>query len=256
MDNTNIDTNTSTDKETPIHTYGDFEYIISDNEVTVTKYNGTKVSVAVPEAIDNKSVTEIGSAAFKGNLAVKKVELPDSVLKIDSNSFADCTSLKNIIVPKSVISIDKSSFDNCKSLTFYCYHDSYAETFAKDNNIPYSILDVTSDSDEKTDTETDTDSLNDSNTDTSTDTQIDSETKNTPDVPDTPDIPVQKKSDVNGDGKITAKDSMLVQRYAIHLINLSDVQLKAADINGDGRATNKDALSILRYTIGYHVSGL
>ena len=55
--------------------------------------------------------------------------------------------------------------------------------------------------------------------------------------------------DVNGDGKVTAKDSMTVQRYAIKLDQLSDEQLKAADVDKDGKTTSKDALYILRYSI-------
>ena len=54
---------------------------------------------------------------------------------------------------------------------------------------------------------------------------------------------------MNGDGKVTAKDSMLIQRYAVNLVSLSDDQQKAADVNGDGKVTAKDALEILRYTI-------
>ena len=78
-----------------------------------------------------------------------------------------------------------------------------------------------------------------------------------PSDPDTDsDDPPIMKGDVNGDGKVTAKDSMLIQRYAIHLVKLDDIQLTAADINGDNKVTNKDALAILRHTIGYKIEGL
>ena len=58
-----------------------------------------------------------------------------------------------------------------------------------------------------------------------------------------------KMGDVDGDGKISAKDSMLVQRFVIKLKQLDEVQIKIADVNGDSKITNKDALEILRYTI-------
>ena len=64
------------------------------------------------------------------------------------------------------------------------------------------------------------------------------------------------KGDVNGDSKITAKDSLLIQRYVIKLEQLNDTQLKAADVDKDGKVTNKDALKILRHTIGYKVEGI
>ena len=62
-----------------------------------------------------------------------------------------------------------------------------------------------------------------------------------------------KLGDVDGDGKISAKDSMMIQRYAINLKKLTPKQIRAADIDGDGRATNKDAINLLRYTINIKV---
>ncbi len=59
--------------------------------------------------------------------------------------------------------------------------------------------------------------------------------------------------DVDGDGKVSAKDSLLIQRYVIKLVQLGDVQQKAADVNGDGKITAKDALEIQRYSIGHRI---
>ena len=55
--------------------------------------------------------------------------------------------------------------------------------------------------------------------------------------------------DLNNDDKVTAKDSMIVQRYAIRLIKLDKKQIFAADANGDGKVTASDALQILRYSV-------
>ena len=59
--------------------------------------------------------------------------------------------------------------------------------------------------------------------------------------------------DVNGDGKVTAKDSMLIQRFVINLEKLDNNQQKLADVDGNNKVTNADALSILRYTIKANV---
>ena len=85
------------------------------------------------------------------------------------------------------------------------------------------------------------------------------ETPETPNIPDTPDIPRTPDTpfkthelplgDVDGDGKVSAKDSMAIQRFSVNLKKLDEDQLKAADVDGDGNVTNKDALYILRYTI-------
>ena len=70
----------------------------------------------------------------------------------------------------------------------------------------------------------------------------------TPDTPDIPDEP-QVYGDIDGDGKISAKDSLNIQRYVINLKAFDEEQLLAADVNGDGKVTAKDALEILRYTL-------
>ena len=55
--------------------------------------------------------------------------------------------------------------------------------------------------------------------------------------------------DVNGDGKVTAKDALLLQRYTVNLAALDELAVILADVNRDDKATAADALEILRYTI-------
>lgn len=56
-----------------------------------------------------------------------------------------------------------------------------------------------------------------------------------------------EKGDVNGDGKVTAGDYVLIKRYIMGEIKLTDVQLKAADLNGDGKITAGDYVLIKNY---------
>ena len=126
--------------------------------------------------------------------------------------------------------------------------DTESETDTKTNS------DTESETDTKTnsDTESETDTKTNSDTESETDT-INTETDDTPNTPDTPDIPSEDDNilygDVNGDGKITAKDSLMTQRYAIKLATLTADQLKAADVDKDNKVTTKDALYILRCSI-------
>ena len=66
---------------------------------------------------------------------------------------------------------------------------------------------------------------------------------------ETPDPLKPFYGDVNLDGKVTAKDSLLAQRYAIKLEKLNDQQLLNGDVNGDGKVTAADAFLILRHAI-------
>ena len=55
--------------------------------------------------------------------------------------------------------------------------------------------------------------------------------------------------DVDGDGKVSAKDALVILRYTINLTKLSDEQLALADVDGDGKVSGKDAMLIQRFTI-------
>ena len=83
------------------------------------------------------SVTEIGDSAFSDCTSLTSITIPDSVTKIGYWTFSDCTSLTNIIIPDSVTEIDSSAFYGCTSLTVSGSAGSYAETYAKENNIQF-----------------------------------------------------------------------------------------------------------------------
>ena len=56
-------------------------------------------------------------------------------------AFNECTSLTNIAIPDSVTSIGDHAFYKCDSLSVLCKSNSYAEQYAKENNIKYVIDD-------------------------------------------------------------------------------------------------------------------
>jgi len=67
---------------------------------------------------------------------LKKVTIT-GVTTIPKNAFYNCSMLISITIPDSVTSIGSSAFYNCTSLTMYGYSGSYAETYAKNNNITF-----------------------------------------------------------------------------------------------------------------------
>ena len=139
--------------------------------------------------------------------------------RIKEKAFLECTSLKHIEIPNSVTSIEENVFSQCRSLSDVYFTGSEEEwfniAFSGGNNILQKVT-----------------------------IHFDS---HMPEIDEPHEYSLM--GDVNGDGKVTAKDSMTVQRYAIKLDQLSDEQLKAADVDKDGKTTSKDALYILRYSI-------
>lgn len=56
--------------------------------------------------------------------------------------------------------------------------------------------------------------------------------------------------DVNGDGKVNARDARAILRHAAGLLGEGEINLDAADYNGDGRVNARDARAILRRAAG------
>ena len=89
-------------------------------------------SITIPN-----SVTSIGYMAFDGCESLTSIAIPSSVTSIGGMAFAYCRSLTSITIPNSVTSIGDGAFFNCYKLTIYGYAGSYAETYAKNDGIPF-----------------------------------------------------------------------------------------------------------------------
>jgi hypothetical protein len=101
-------------------------------------------------------VKSIGDYAFYGCTSLKNIYIPSSVTSIGNYTFGDCTSLTSIVIPRSVTSIGADAFTYIKrgfisvgdkpseqkkiSLkTIYGEPNSYAQTYASENNVPFKI---------------------------------------------------------------------------------------------------------------------
>lgn len=56
--------------------------------------------------------------------------------------------------------------------------------------------------------------------------------------------------DIDGDGKVSSKDVLKLQRYLLGLEKLSETEKKAADLNGDGKIDSKDLLVLKKKVLG------
>lgn len=95
-------------------------------------------SITIPE-----EVTSIGKSAFSGCAGLTSILIPDGITSIGDYAFSKCIELTDIIIPESVTSIGNSAFYGCDNLTIYGNPGSYAETFAKERNIPFAPENLT-----------------------------------------------------------------------------------------------------------------
>lgn len=99
-------------------TEGNFTYsVLDDGTVEITSYNGESGDVVIPDTVDGKSVTSIGSYAFKLRPDVTSVSIPSSVNSIGKAAFYGCSGLKDISLPEGLTNIETLTFAYCSSLT-------------------------------------------------------------------------------------------------------------------------------------------
>ena len=84
-----------------------------------------------------ESVTVIEQSVFRDCYKLKSISLPPQQTTISGSLFYGCGALEAVKIPDSVTNIEKDAFEGCKNLTIYGSVGSYAERYAKDNNIPF-----------------------------------------------------------------------------------------------------------------------
>ena len=95
-------------------------------------YVGEEEKIVIPN-----EVYCIGPEAFVKNATIKTVTIPDNVKTIKSFAFESCGNLADVYISKSVESIENCVFKNCPNITIHALAGSYAEQYAKENNIPF-----------------------------------------------------------------------------------------------------------------------
>ncbi|MGN0474524.1 MAG: leucine-rich repeat protein [Acutalibacteraceae bacterium] len=93
---------------------------------------GSLKAITIPN-----SVSKIDSFTFSGCESLKAITIPDGVTEIGRFAFSECGSLKAITIPESVTEIGENAFSGCQYLTIYGKSGSTAETYAKENDIPF-----------------------------------------------------------------------------------------------------------------------
>ncbi|MBR4145507.1 MAG: leucine-rich repeat protein [Lachnospiraceae bacterium] len=93
-------------------------------------------SIEVPSGI-----TVINKSVFEQCESLESVTLPAGITSIGKWAFWGDKSLKEITIPSGVTEIGEEAFQDCNSqLTILCSEGSYAESYAKNNNIKTSTV--------------------------------------------------------------------------------------------------------------------
>jgi hypothetical protein len=94
----------------------DFTVTAVGNGISITGYKGSVLAVIIPDKIQNKPVTVIGSSVFRTQ-NITSVIIPSSVTEINQSAFSTCKELTSVTIPDSVTKMGGYVFSNCSSLT-------------------------------------------------------------------------------------------------------------------------------------------
>lgn len=99
-------------KETPAE---EFSYDIVDGTVVITGYHGTEREIVIPEMIDDRPVTIIGSRAFEG-YDMTSIVIPKNVWKIERLAISCCACLEKVEFLCEGCAFEEYAFHMCDSL--------------------------------------------------------------------------------------------------------------------------------------------
>ena len=219
------------------------------------------------------SVTSIEWGTFSGCSSLKSVDIPDGVTSILDYAFYDCSSLPSIIIPDSVTCIGENVFNGCTSLqdVYYPgteeqwqkieignYNDPLLNAtihFGRTGPVELNVIGGENAPTCRVDGQTLTVTCDracvaaykdaDGNYVRLTPTaNADGSYSYT--LPEgVSEVTVAVRGDLDGDGKLTAKEARQVMTAVTRTDGLDALQMLCADLNGDGKISAMEARQIL-----------
>lgn len=89
---------------------------------------------------EGSKLVQVESYAFSNAKSLQSIALPDGVTKISTRAFESCTALTSAVLPQSLSSIHKEAFYRDANVILQVVSGSYAETFAQNNGVPYTVI--------------------------------------------------------------------------------------------------------------------
>ena len=93
--------------------------------------------MVIPPKVGTREVDSIGYEAFQFNSDIETVIVPSGIRIIGKQAFYGCSSLRDIFLPETIDEICQRAFEYCPNVTIHAPAGSYAESYAKENNIPF-----------------------------------------------------------------------------------------------------------------------
>lgn len=104
--------------------------------ITSYDFMAENTKLNIPSHINKIRVTTLAEHSIYNNF-VKEVILPETVTAVGDLAFSECSSLNKVYFTKNVSYIGKSIFENSPNAVICAPKNSYAEKYAKENNLKF-----------------------------------------------------------------------------------------------------------------------
>ena len=113
------------------------ESVVLHSGISAVGRNAFYGCSALQEAKIPASVKEINEGMISVCKNLQRLVIEDGVERIGLYAFAFCENLAYIRIPQTVTEISPMAFHDCKKCVIHAPAGSYAETYAKENSIPF-----------------------------------------------------------------------------------------------------------------------
>lgn len=93
---------------------------------------------SITEVVIGDGITSLPDSGFQGYSALTSVTMGKGVASIGAGTFAGCAALETVSISSGATEIGEGAFEGCVRLTVLAPGGSCAETYARENGIPFS----------------------------------------------------------------------------------------------------------------------
>ena len=99
--------------------HAQLEFTTNNGAITITGYNGSPVTVTIPNTTNSRPVVSIATTAFFGKTTMTSITFSTNLTNIDYEAFGSCSALTSVTIPNGVAgtNVGQYMFLQCSSLT-------------------------------------------------------------------------------------------------------------------------------------------
>lgn len=92
-----------------------FVFYNGDQECELLSYDRAKKDLVLPSSYKGRAY--ILNYAFRKDLNIERLVIPDTITELKERAFTGCINLKEIVLPNSITEIKSGTFESCRALT-------------------------------------------------------------------------------------------------------------------------------------------